>query len=84
MERKETVLRFGLYIEELDEPVLSLLDELNGGVVLRLEGDELAVLVLALLRRLCNRLVEGLCCDEFCSSLDELSTVRSRLYRGLR
>ena len=41
MERKETVLRFGLYIEELDEPVLSLLDELNGGVVLRLEGDEI-------------------------------------------
>ena len=25
-----------------------------------------------------------LCCDEFCSSPDELSTVRSRLYRRLR
>merc|ERR1719353_681981 len=45
---------------ELEEPILCLLDELDGGVVLGLEGDEVLVLLLALLGRLRDRLVKRL------------------------
>merc|ERR1719240_1084137 len=45
---------------ELEQLVLRLLDELQGRVVLRLEGDELAVLLLALLGRFGDRLVQVL------------------------
>merc|ERR1719174_2656890 len=45
---------------ELEELVLRLLDQLHGGVVLGLEGDEVLVLLLALLRGLRDGLVERL------------------------
>merc|ERR1719240_1286639 len=45
---------------ELEQLVLRLLDELEGRVVLRLESDELAVLLLALLSRLRDGLVQVL------------------------
>merc|ERR1719463_667296 len=45
---------------ELEEAILRLLDELDSGVVLGLEGDEVLVLLLALLGRLRDRLVKRL------------------------
>merc|ERR1719472_148406 len=45
---------------ELEQAVLGLLDQLNRSAVLRLERQELAVLLLTLLRRLGDRLVERL------------------------
>merc|ERR1719159_742341 len=45
---------------ELEQTVLRLLDQLHRSVVLRLERQELAVLLLTLLRRIGDRLVERL------------------------
>merc|ERR1719426_421853 len=58
------LLRRRLLVEvravELEQAVLRLLDQLHRSAVLRLEREELAVLLLTLLRRLGDRLVERL------------------------